>query len=440
MAETSLRTTSYVQHGCQVHEHRLDVPLDPTGQHYPGRTIEVFARQVIAPGGADRPLLVFLQGGPGGAGPRVGDFRDGWIGEALKDYRVLLLDQRGTGQSTPLSSDVVMVEDDPALFTSLFLQNQIIADAEAFREELADGAKWSTLGQSYGGFLTLGYLSQHPEALRESLFTGGLPGLVNIDDIYRQTYPLTAARNQVYFERYRDDQQVIREVAAHLLDTEEFLPTGERLTPTRMRSIGSMLGGAMNTDLLHYLWEGPFEMRGGRRRLTSRFLAEIGGHLSSALAPLYWVLQEAIYGQTTVAASGHGTRWSAQRLAAEFDGFHLDADPLDLSSPWYLTGEHLFTELIADDPATAALLPVTEALAEKTDWQKTYDLDVLGSIDVPKAALIYDDDMFVPVQLSKQTAALMPNTRTWVTNRMEHDGLRANGSAVFRGLKEILTD
>ena len=50
-----MRTTSYIQHSCQVHEHRLNVPLDPTGQHYAGREIEVFARQIVAPGGEGRP-------------------------------------------------------------------------------------------------------------------------------------------------------------------------------------------------------------------------------------------------------------------------------------------------------------------------------------------------------------------------------------------------
>ena len=435
-----MRTTSYIQHSCQVHEHRLNVPLDPTGQHYGGREIEVFARQIVAPGGEDRPLLVFLQGGPGGAGPRVGNFREGWIGEALSDYRVLLLDQRGTGQSTALSADVIMGEDDPALFTSMFLQNQILSDAEAFRAEVGKGKKWSTLGQSYGGFLTLGYLSQHPDALKESFFTGGLAGLVGIEEIYRLTYPLTAGRNQTYFKRYVEDEQAIREVAAHLRDSDERLPTGERLTPTRLRSLGLSLGGSINFDLLHYLWEGPFEMRGGQRRLTSRFLAEVGGHLSGALSPLYWVLQEAIYGQTTAEATGGGTNWAALRLSSEFEGFDLEADPLDLRVPWYLTAEHLFPALVGEDPATAALLPVVESLAQRDAWPQTYDRDVLAQVDVPKAALIYDDDIYVPRELSKQTANLMPNTRTWVTNRMQHDGLRSGGSKVFAGLKELLAE
>ncbi len=415
------------------------MPLDPAGHSYPGREIEVFARQVIAFGGEDKPMLIFLQGGPGGAGPRVGDFRDGWIGQALKHYRVLLLDQRGTGQSTPLSAELVMAEEDPELFLTMFLQNQILSDAEAFRRELIGDTRWSTLGQSYGGFLTLGYLSQYPDAITESYVTGGLVGLVPIDDIYRLTYPLTAHRNETYFARYPQDQQTIREVAAHLANHDERLPTGERLTPTRLRSVGTALGGATSFDMLHYLWEGPFERRAGELRLSSRFLAEVAGRVAQDLSPLYWVLQEAIYGQTTTEATGTGTNWSAERLSSEFDGFHLDADPLDTSSPWYLTGEHAFRALIGEDPATCALLPAVEALAKRSTWQRTYDPSVLRSVDVPVAALIYDEDMFVPRALSVQTAALLlPAVRTWTTNEMQHDGLRANGADVFARLHAML--
>lgn len=435
-----MKTTSYIQHSCQVHEHRMMVPLDPTGNHYPGREIEVFARQVVAPGGEDKPFLVFLQGGPGGAGPRVGDFRDGWIGEALKHYRVVLLDQRGTGQSTPLSQDVVLAQDDPELFLTMFLQNQILSDAEAFRAELAGGKKWSTLGQSYGGFLTLGYLSQYPDSVKESYVTGGMAGLCGIDDIYRLTYAQTAKRNEQYFARYADDQQTIREVAAHLRDVEETLPTGERLSPTRMRSVGLSLGGTMSFDSLHYLWEGPFEVRGGERRLNSRFLCEIAGHLSQGMSPLYWTIHEAIYGQTTLEATGGPTNWSAERLSAEFNGFSLDADPLDPSSPWYLSAEHCFRELIAEDPATAGLMPAAEKLNQRTDWPKTYDPEALANCDVPVAALIYHGDIYVPRALSEQTAAILPKARTWVTNEMQHDGLRANGTEVFTRLYEMVRD
>ncbi len=52
----------------KVIDHWLTVPLDYT---QPDRaTIDVFAREVVPDGGADLPLLVFLQGGPGHESPR----------------------------------------------------------------------------------------------------------------------------------------------------------------------------------------------------------------------------------------------------------------------------------------------------------------------------------------------------------------------------------
>ena len=76
------------------------VPLDH--RRPDGEQIEVFAREVVAAGQADAdlPWLLFLQGGPGfGAQRPVG--RESWLNRALEDYRVLLLDQRGTGRSSP---------------------------------------------------------------------------------------------------------------------------------------------------------------------------------------------------------------------------------------------------------------------------------------------------------------------------------------------------
>jgi hypothetical protein len=52
------------------------------------------------------------------------------------------------------------------------------------------------LGQSFGGFCTVSYLSQAPEGIRAAFITGGLPGLrTTADELYRATYPLVVAKN-----------------------------------------------------------------------------------------------------------------------------------------------------------------------------------------------------------------------------------------------------
>lgn len=439
-----MRTLTYVHHGVTVHEHRFAVPLDHFASVSQGsETIEVFARELVRDGGERLPHLVFLQGGPGGQGPRQGDLASGWIGAALKDYRVVLLDQRGTGLSTRL--DAQSLADLPsdqarADRVALFRQDQIIADAEVVREELTGGAPWTTLGQSYGGFLTLTYLSMAPQGVAASMLTGGLPGLVGIDDIYHLTYERTAARNRAHFARHPEDEQTIREVCAHLRDTEERLPTGERLSPTRFRMIGMGLGMQTRTDLLHYLLEGPWVSVRGEKRLSEAFLDAVWADVQ--MAPMYGVLQESIYAGATPALveAAAPTNWSAERLARHTPGFVPDADPLDTTEPYYLTGEHMMRAVFEEDPHLRPLLGTTDLLAERTDWRPVYLPEVLAQTSTPVTAAVYYDDMFVPRELSLDTAAQIRGARVWVTNEYQHDGVRASGGRVFERLHAMLTD
>src|SRR6202034_2800985 len=115
-----------------------------------------------------------------------------WLIRALKDYRVLLLDQRGTGRSTPANRKTLapMSAQQQADDLALFRADSIVADAELTGPELTGGQPWSVLGQSFGGFCTVSYLSFAPAGVREALIGGGLPGLeASADDVYRVTYP-----------------------------------------------------------------------------------------------------------------------------------------------------------------------------------------------------------------------------------------------------------
>lgn len=436
-----MRTLTYTQHTCTVHEHRWDVPLDhtrPLSADNP--TIEIFAREIIRSGGENLPYMVFLQGGPGGSGPRQGDWRDGWIGRALEDYRVVLMDQRGTGQSSRLDAQTLAAfPDDQARadYAAFFRQDQIVRDAELIRADLCGDKPWTTCGQSYGGFLTMSYLSLAPEGVKASLITGGLPGLVHVDDIYRRTYAATAARNKVYFRQFPGDERTVREIAAHLRDTEEYLPTGERLSATRFRMIGMGLGMQTRTDLLHFMLEGPWVHVNGERRLSTKFLAQVGAEL--AITPMYGYMHESIYAAATPSLAGTRTNWSADRLAEETEGFAKDADPLDESMPYYLTGEHMMRAFFDEDPQLKPLAGMTEILAQRSEWTPVYLPEVLASNEVPVVAAVYYDDMFVPRELSMDTAALI-GARTWVTSEYQHDGLRASGGKVLDHLLTLLAD
>ena len=86
--------------GAVLTEREHVVPLNHPAPD--GRTISVFTREVAHPDGLDRPYLVFLQGGPGFEATRPTSPPSGWIKRAIEEYRVLLVDQRGTGRSTPV--------------------------------------------------------------------------------------------------------------------------------------------------------------------------------------------------------------------------------------------------------------------------------------------------------------------------------------------------
>jgi pimeloyl-ACP methyl ester carboxylesterase len=417
--------STYRQPGTTVTDHHLTVPLDhgrPDGDR-----ITLFAREVTATrrGAGALPWLVFLQGGPGLTAPRpVG--RSAWLDRALDDYRVLLLDQRGTGRSTPATARSLARLGTARLqaeYLAHFRADSIVLDAELFRRELCGpDEQWTVLGQSFGGFCTVSYLSFASHGIRDALITGGLPGLgTTADDVYRHTYATAAGRNAAHYDRYPDDAGAAREVAAHLAARDVRLPDGSRLTVERFQSIGTLLGTSAGTHELHYLLEDPWDGDGG---LSDAFLADVAQRTSYAAAPLYAVLHEACYAQ------GAATRWAAQRVRAEFPAFDPVA-AVDGDAPLYFTGEMVYPWTVDLDPALRPLREAAQLLAERDGWPPLYDPARLAANEVPVAAAVYHDDLYVPAPLSLRTAAAVRGLRAWVTNEWEHEGLRVSGGKVL---------
>src|SRR5689334_7751242 len=127
--ETQRMTVTYRVPGAMFTERDHTVPLDHGAQG--GPTISVFTREVASPeGGTDKPYLLFLQGGPGMEATRPTSPPSGWMRRALADYRVLLLDQRGTGRSTPLGSQIPgATAQDQADYLTHFRADSIVRDA-----------------------------------------------------------------------------------------------------------------------------------------------------------------------------------------------------------------------------------------------------------------------------------------------------------------------
>ncbi len=417
--------TSFRHPGIVLTDHVFGVPLDHARPD--GELIEVYAREVVPAGKADAdlPWLLFLQGGPGSGAPRPRG-RDSWLDRALQDFRVLLLDQRGTGCSSPANRKTLARLDPRAQadYLSHFRADSIVLDAELIRRELTD-QPWSVLGQSFGGMCTVTYLSFAPHGIREAFITGGLPGLTaTADDVYRRTYRTVARKNAAHYERYPADVERVRRIASYLADHDVRLPDGAPLSVQAFQAIGAMLGQSNGSHSLHYLLEDPFA---GDDELSDDFLYRVMEQLTFSSGPLYAVLQEACYAQ------GDATRWAAQRIRAEFCEF--DPGPaLDGTAPLYFTGEMVYPWMIDADPVLRPLRKAVDILAERGDWPPLYDPSRLAANEVPVAAAVYYNDMYVDRELSMQTAGAIRGLQAWVTSEYEHDGLRVSGGAVLSRL------
>jgi pimeloyl-ACP methyl ester carboxylesterase len=414
---------SYRQPGTVLTDRSFTVPLDHARPD--GEQIELFAREVVATGKAagDLPWLVFLQGGPGFGSPRpVG--RDGWLDRALNDYRVLLLDQRGTGRSSPANRRTLArlgSAQAQADYLALFRADAIVADAELIRKQVTGGRPWTVLGQSFGGFCTVSYLSQAPEGMSEALITGGLPPLdASADDVYRTTYGLVARKNAEHYARYPGDVERAIQIARTLRAGDVRLPDGAPLTVEAFQSVGRMLGSSTGSHALHYLLEDAFAEGD---ELSDDFLQQMQEHVTFSAGPLYALVHEACY------ANGSTTAWAAQRVRAEFPEFDAAA-ALDGDGPLLFTGEMIYPWMVENDPVLAPLAEAAEILAHR-DWPALYDAARLRANEVPAAAAVYYDDMYVPQTFSVPTARTIRGLRPWITNEYEHDGLRASDGKVL---------
>ncbi|MFJ2258282.1 prolyl aminopeptidase [Streptomyces sp. NPDC087844] len=105
-----------------------------------------------------KPAVV-LHGGPGsGCTPGFRRYFDPAV------YRVVLLDQRGCGRSTPHAS---AYDTDMSVNTTA----RLIGDLELLRRELGIG-RWLVWGVSWGSVLGLRYAQTHPESVSELVLAG----------------------------------------------------------------------------------------------------------------------------------------------------------------------------------------------------------------------------------------------------------------------------
>lgn len=420
-----MSATTWSLPGLHLTDVTLPVPLDHADPASP--RIELFARVVTAPGGEDLPYLVYLQGGPGSEAPRPLDASTPpWLPRALREFRVVMLDQRGTGRSTPVGLDAPLPEgaadgaatlreaspQQQAEYLTHFRADAIARDAELLREHLG-AERWSLLGQSFGGFTALRYLSAHASSVETALFTGGLPSVgPDMEAAYRLTWEGMAMRSERYWDRFPGDRDRFRALADRAAAGTLRVPGGT-VGVERLRRLGHLLGASSGQERLHLLLDLDPDSPAFAHDLAAAL--PFGGR-----NPLYAVIHESCW------ADGTATAWAAERTMPS----------AVREDPTLLAGEHMHHEAITEDPELAPFARAAEILAAHP-WPRLYDEQALRAAEVPAAAAVYFEDAYVPRELSLATAALLPQMRTWVTSEFEHNGLRASGEGVLDHLLDL---
>lgn len=402
----------------------LSVPLDYSQSE--GAKIKLFARDLYAPGHEQAELLFFFNGGPGFACVRA--WRDTpWLIEALKTYRVVLLDQRGTGHSQMVDLNNLQAFTSPEIlaeYLSHFRADNIVRDAEYLRAHIFKRDQISVMGQSFGGFVVLSYLSQAPQSLTRAFITAGIAPLLcnSVDEVYSALFNTVKDRNQRFYQRYPADRAKVQAIVA-ALTVSPMQIAGEVLSVERFLDLGWYLGEENGLATLHHWLDQAF-CEADCTRLSWSFAKNVLQATSFwQTSPLYVLMHEAIYCQ------GFAGNWAADRVKrslAEFDA--SQAVP-------YFSGEMVRANMLQDYPGLTPFAQAAQLLAQKTDWPLLYDLEVLAANTVPVVALLMTDDFYVNYDLAKQALRGIANVRVWRHKTWQHDALRKHGKSVMRGLQ-----
>ncbi|GMI24970.1 hypothetical protein TeGR_g5963 [Tetraparma gracilis] len=412
--------------------------------------------------------LLFLQGGPGFPSPRPGaslSFSDSWASAALAAgfAQVVLLDQRGTGRSSPVTRQALELRLGPAggwgtgevgeavAFLSAFRADAIVKDSESVRAALCPGRRWgAVLGQSFGGFALAALLADpgvpDPEV---ALFTGGLPPVHlseggDVEGVYERLWERVREKNEKYYAQYPGDVPVVKKIVRALLSSPPPLPSGGTLTARRFLQLGLCLGGGPGSfEGLHELLAGAFiQDKSGADVLSVNFLRAVERQQPFDTNPLYFLLHESIY----CSCPGESSGWAAHRsLRARGDGlFDYEENAKEEGGrPVLFFGEMVFPWMVEDyaELGGKGMRELAEGLAGKSDWPPLYGGG--GGGPVRGAAAVYENDMYVEKSESMRLVAkgaLLEGVEAWVTSDFEHSGLRDDGVAIFEKLYGLAKD
>ncbi|KAF8900263.1 alpha/beta-hydrolase [Gymnopilus junonius] len=419
----------------KVVERFFDLPLN---YYEPlGSTIRVFVRHLIPTDMAKTPddeaklpYILFLQGASDTSvvtfGYQLLERGPGVEVDLQSHFNIaaatLWMDSRGTGLSTPFTADLVGGKSDQEIFEYLknFRADSIVRDCERIREAILghfedpEKRKWTILGQSFGGFVALTYLSFYPEGLKEVFLTAGLAPLVDHPDpVYHTLEAKVYERNVLYYQKYPGDVKRVRDILRHLDSNQVVLPNGGYLSPTRFLQLGLEFGMHGGIDRVHQLVfraANDLQLFG---KLSYGFLQNLQALQRLDSNPFYAILHEVIYCQ------GRAANWAGRRVLAQYKEHQWSLMKKEAESKAvYFVGELIFPENLDD---CANLRPLKEAA------------HLLG----PRPTLSYVDDMYVEFGRAQATAASVANVRQFISNRYLHNGIRKGPASIIKELLVI---
>lgn len=181
----------------------LQVPENRT--HPEGRKLSIFVAVLPANTLSPKPdPLVLLAGGPGQSASTLGPFAM-QLAEIRRTRDIVLIDQRGTGRSSPLDCPAFAPDEhaefdiDPVpksllcawqlaernVDASQYTTSAFVADLDAVREALGY-PRWNIWGGSYGSRAAQEYLRRYPEHVRSVVLDGVAPPSMRISfDVWR---------------------------------------------------------------------------------------------------------------------------------------------------------------------------------------------------------------------------------------------------------------
>lgn len=389
----------------------FDVPLN----HFtPSDTITVVAKLVTLSKKQPDKHILYLQGGPGFPSPfPTSSFDPGYLNPLLeRGYTVVLLDQRGTGLSSVIDTDVLISKGsvkEQFEYVKNFRADSIVYDCEIIRKGLGC-KKWYLLGQSFGGFVSVTYASFFPESLKAVFLTGGLPPIAikDVKNVYEKTSQKTKERENIYYKKFPQDKERIQIILKH-----------KDIIPAQFNRLGISLGVGGGTVALHSLVLAMYTDLKLLGRLSTKTRKDYENYTGFETNVLYALFQEAIY----INGPGMKSNWSAEKFITT--GF---------------TGEIVDSQMFQTYSKLKPLKELANYIHQYSNWSLLYNLENLKNIrweNLPIVAQVYLDDQYVDYELGKRNLDIFEHKQI-VTNQLFHNGLRADSVNVINALHKVL--